>query len=145
MIFTMMVNSTPHARSSIAKAQRINQVLKEWDAVGFRSGYMLRNLEWISDLDIAYDASTFDTDPFEPQPDGVNTIFPFWDRSSDKRKGYVELPYTMAQDSTLFLILREKGIELWKRKLDWIAEHQGMALLNCASRLHRIRQCLLLL
>ena len=29
-------------------------------------------------LNIAYDASTFDTDPFEPQPDGVNTIFPFW-------------------------------------------------------------------
>ncbi len=30
------------------KVQRINQVLKEWDAVSFRSGYMLRNLEWIN-------------------------------------------------------------------------------------------------
>jgi hypothetical protein len=28
------------------------------------------------DLNIEYDASTFDTDPFEPQPDGVGTIFP---------------------------------------------------------------------
>ena len=112
------------------KAQRINKVLKEWGAVGFRSGYMLRNLEWIKELDIAYDASTFDTDPFEPQPDGVNTIFPFWGHSSGERKGYVELPYTMVQDSTLFLILREKSIELWKKKLDWIAGHQGMVLLN---------------
>ena len=60
------------------KARRINSYLEEWDAVGFRSGFMLRNLEWIHDLNIAYDASTFDTDPFEPQPDGVNTIFPFW-------------------------------------------------------------------
>ena len=60
------------------KAQRINHYLEEWNAVGFRSGYMLRNLDWIHDLNIAYDACTFDTDPFEPQPDGVNTIFPFW-------------------------------------------------------------------
>ena len=112
------------------KAERINEVLKEWGAVGFRSGYMLRNLEWLKELDIAYDASTFDTDPFEPQPDGVNTIFPFWDQSSGKRKGHVELPYTMVQDSTLFLLLREKNIQLWKKKLDWVAGHQGMVLLN---------------
>ena len=56
------------------KAERINAYLKEWNAVGFRSGYMLRNLDWVHDLNITYDASTFDTDPFEPQPDGVNTI-----------------------------------------------------------------------
>ncbi len=60
------------------KAERINAYLKEWNAVGFRSGYMLRNLDWIHDLNITYDACTFDTDPFEPQPDGVSTIFPFW-------------------------------------------------------------------
>jgi hypothetical protein len=133
------------------KAARINNYLKEWSAVGFRSGYMLRNLDWIHDLEIAYDACTFDTDPFEPQPDGVSTIFPFWvPAPSSKlsalgssptlnnqhstlnypRGGYVELPYTMAQDSTLFLLLREKSIQVWKRKLDWIAEHQGMMLVN---------------
>ena len=60
------------------KAVRINQFLKEWGASGFRSGFMLRNLKWLHDLDIAYDSSTFDTDPFEPQPDGAGTIFPFW-------------------------------------------------------------------
>ena len=60
------------------KAERINAYLQEWNAVGFRSGYMLRNLDWVHDLNIAYDACTFDTDPFEPQPDGVSTIFPFW-------------------------------------------------------------------
>jgi len=59
-------------------AQRINHYLREWGAVGFRSGFMLHNLDWLHDLDIEYDASTFDTDPFEPQPDGVGTIFPFW-------------------------------------------------------------------
>ena len=39
---------------------------------------MLHNLEWFHDLNVKYDSSTFDTDPFEPQPDGVGTIFPFW-------------------------------------------------------------------
>jgi hypothetical protein len=59
-------------------AQQINKYLEAWDAVGFRSGFMHHNLEWLHDLHITYDCSTFDTDPFEPQPDGVSTIFPFW-------------------------------------------------------------------
>ena len=136
------------------KAHRINSYLKEWNAVGFRSGFMLHNLEWINDLEIQYDASTFDTDPFEPQPDGVETIFPFWvsrpssinssrdrvvvERDSQRqlssinhpRSGYVELPYTLPQDSTVFNFLRETTIDIWKSKLDWIVQNGGMALLN---------------
>jgi hypothetical protein len=152
------------------KAKWINHYLKEWGAVGFRSGFMLRNLDWIHDLNIQYDASTFDTDPFEPQPDGAGTIFPFWvpagaagsskfgvrssmldvnsspsseirnpksepssspvTRHSSPAGGYVELPYTLVQDSTLFLFLREPTPEIWLRKLDWIVQHGGMALVN---------------
>jgi hypothetical protein len=110
-------------------AKRINEVLAEWGSVGFRSGFMHHNLEWLLDLNVEYDMSTFDTDPFEPQPDAVNTIFPFW-VSSVTRPGYMELPYTLPQDSTVFLCLGEKDISIWKRKLDWIAEKGGMALLN---------------
>src|SRR4029077_9333129 len=51
------------------RARRINDYAREWGASGFRSGFMLRNLDWLHDLDVQYDASTFDTDPFEPQPD----------------------------------------------------------------------------
>ena len=125
----------------LRKAQRINYYLKEWNAVGFRSGFMFHNLNWIADLGIQYDASTFDTDPFEPQPDGVDTIFPFWvpctssinSQSSTidhPRGGYVELPYTLPQDSTLFKFLGRTTIDVWKKKLDWIVQHGGMALLN---------------
>ena len=109
------------------QARRINQHLQAWGASGFRSGYMLHNLEWIQDLDVLYDASTFDTDPFEPQPDGVGTIFPFWFQRNGSR-GYVELPYTLPQDSTLFVLLKETSIDLWTKKLDWVASHGGMAL-----------------
>jgi len=108
-------------------AARINSHLKEWGAVGFRSGFMLHNLEWLQDLDIGYDASTFDTDPFEPQPDGAGTIFPFW-RARANGSGYVELPYTLPQDSTLFLLFGETKPDIWLRKLDWVAEHGGMAM-----------------
>jgi hypothetical protein len=110
-------------------ARRINEHLKSWGAVGFRSAFMLHNLEWLQQLNVLYDASTFDTDPFEPQPDGVRTIFPFWVRRDDAG-GYVELPYTLAQDSTLFLVLEETGIDVWTRKLDWLAAGGGMALVN---------------
>lgn len=118
------------------KAERISQYLSDWEAVGFRSGFMLRRLEWLHELNISYDASTFDTDPFEPQPEGAHTIFPFLLRPAgpadppDPCSGYVELPYTLPQDSTLFLVLREKDNRIWREKLDWIARQGGMALLN---------------
>lgn len=111
------------------QAQEINRYLKAWNASGFRAGFMFHNLEWLQDLNVLYDASTFDTDPFEPQPDGVETIFPFWVQGSDS-KGYVELPYTLPQDSTLFLLFKETTIDLWKKKLDWVASHGGIALVN---------------
>ena len=106
---------------------RVNGHLERWQAAGFRSAFMFHNLEWLRELNILYDASTFDTDPFEPQPESVNTIFPFWVGRSDG-SGYVELPYTLPQDSTLFLILGEKTNDIWKRKLDWVARHGGLAL-----------------
>ncbi len=112
------------------RATKINRYLKEWDAVGFRSPAMHHNLKWLHLLDIIYDASTFDTDPFEPQSDGVETIFPFWVNGHDHQKGYVELPYTLAQDHLLFIIMKEANINIWKQKLDWIVDHGGMALLN---------------
>jgi len=142
------------------RAPRINSYLKKWGAVGFHSPAMIRNLDWIGDLDIEYDGSTFDTDPFEPQPDGVRTIFPFLVKrnpvghgsspssvpasehpscaassppsllASQRGSRYVELPYTLPQDHCLFVILKQKDIRIWKQKLDWIAEKGGMALLN---------------
>lgn len=112
------------------RAIRINHYLQAWKAVGFHSPSMHHNLEWIHDLTIEYDQSTFDTDPFEPQPDGVGTIFPFLVQGNPTQKGYVELPYTLPQDFTLFVIMKQRNIKVWKEKLDWIAEKGGMVLLN---------------
>jgi uncharacterized protein len=113
-----------------SQAARINEYLKQWGAVGFRAGFMFHDLQWQQQLNIRYDLSTFDADPFEPQPDGMGTIFPFWVEKDDGQGGYMELPYTLVQDSTLYLFLQEKTIAVWKKKLDWVAEHGGMVLLN---------------
>lgn len=160
-----------HHRPTFEKrAKRINQYLKKWDARGFRSPLMHHNLDWLHALEIDYDTSTFDTDPFEPQPDGANTIFPFFvekcpepveglssnsnsihdqkslinnqntqedpqsaisnPQSRSSADGYVELPYTLPQDSTLFLLLKETDNRVWNQKLDWIADCGGMAFVN---------------
>ena len=110
-------------------AKQINQHMKQWNCVGFRCPRMFHNLDYIHDLNIEYDASTFDTDPFEPQPDGIRSIFPFWIQNKHSHRGYVELPYTLPQDFLLFVLMKEKNIDIWKKKLDWIVGHGGMTLL----------------
>lgn len=108
---------------------RIQRYVRAWGVQGFRAPSTVRNLDWIGELDITYDASTFDTDPFEPQSMGAGTIFPYWVESRTARRRYVELPYTLAQDFTLFVMLGEKNTDVWRRKLDWIAERGGMAMM----------------
>ena len=110
------------------RAVKINQYMKEWNIVGFRAPAVHHNLEWIGELDIEYDLSTFDTDPFMPQPDGVGTIFPFLVERKNGKPGYVELPYTLDQDFTLFILLKETTPQIWIDKLNWIANNGGMAL-----------------
>ena len=48
--------------------------------------------------------------------------------STDSLRGYVELPYTLPQDHTLFIFLKESTTDIWKKKLDWIVEKGGLAL-----------------
>jgi hypothetical protein len=134
--FEVAVHGLTHAgnpfasfRRFVGQAPRINHYLRTWGAQGFRSPSMFHNLHWIHLLDVRYDSSTFDTDPFEPQPDGAGTIFPFWVSNREAGHGYVEVPYTLPQDGTLFVLLGEKDDGVWRRKLEWIARHGGMALM----------------
>ncbi len=111
------------------RAPIINDRLREWQCVGFRAPAMYCRHDWLHELSIEYDSSTFDTDPFEFEAPAAKTIFPFWVNRGINGNGYVELPYTLAQDFTLFVLLKEKNIDTWKQKLDWIAGHGGMALI----------------
>jgi peptidoglycan/xylan/chitin deacetylase (PgdA/CDA1 family) len=105
-------------------AEKINSYLKSLGAVGFRAPLTIRNPEWMQALNIEYDLSFFDTDPFEPIPGGAMSIWPFL------LGHFVELPYTLVQDYTLTDVLKEHTPNLWLKKIEFIRQHCGMALLN---------------
>jgi hypothetical protein len=108
----------------MSQAREINFWLRRWESVGFRSPMTHRNPLWMQALEIDYDSSWFDTDPYEPMPGGCMSIWPF------HMGRFVELPYTLPQDHTLLVTLGERSPRLWIDKTMFIRNHRGMALLN---------------
>jgi peptidoglycan/xylan/chitin deacetylase (PgdA/CDA1 family) len=103
-----------------ANLPKIHRYLREWGASGFRSPATHRHTDWMPELGCLYDTSFPDSDPFEPQPGGCCSIFPFFIGD------LVELPITLVQDHTLFEILRERSVRRWIEKSDWIIENHGL-------------------
>lgn len=101
----------------------INQAIENFGASGFRSPMVHRNLGWQQELNIDYDTSCFDIDPFQASPGGVGMIWPF---IAGK---FVELPYTLPQDHTLFIRLGHQDDQVWRDKLEFLIRHHGMALM----------------
>ena len=106
------------------RSLRINHYFSKFNSAGFRSPLMMRNPIWMQALEMDYDLSFFDTDPYEPIPGGVMSIWPFFIGH------FVELPYTLPQDSTIFLVLCENTPQIWLQKVDFIEHNHGMALIN---------------
>ncbi len=106
------------------RVARINTALENLDARGFRTPLTHRQPEWMQDLQMEYDLSFFDTDPYEPMPGGTMSLWPF------ELGHFLELPYTLVQDYTLTSVLGEDSPRLWLEKIDFLREYHGMALLN---------------
>ena len=85
---------------------------------------MHRHPEWLQALNVENDLSFFDTDPYEPIPGGTMSIWPFI------LGRFLELPYTLVQDSTLFFNLGERTPRIWLEKIEFLKEYYGMALVN---------------
>jgi peptidoglycan/xylan/chitin deacetylase (PgdA/CDA1 family) len=122
----------------------IQAALESFGAVGFRAPMVHRNLEWLQQLDILYDASCFDADPYQAMPGGVGGVWPFI------AGRFVELPYTLPQDHTLFITLNERDGRIWQDKLDFLVKLRAMALvithpdyLDSPRRIDAYRQLLL--
>jgi hypothetical protein len=81
-----------------------------------------RNMAWMQSLHVEYDASCFDADPYQAMAGGVGGVWPFI------AGRFVELPYTLPQDHTLFIALEQRDEQTWLRKLDYIVKLCGMAL-----------------
>jgi hypothetical protein len=101
-------------------AKRINQYAKEFGTRGFRAGSMYRNQEWHGALDISYDMSVPNVAHLEPQSGGCCTVMPYFIGN------VLELPLTATQDYSLFHIIGDYSINLWKQQIELVLQRNGL-------------------
>jgi hypothetical protein len=104
----------------LSRVERINRYGKEYGADGFRSAVLYRNPDWYGALDFAYDMSVPNVGHLEAQRGGCCSIMPFFIGK------ILELPVTTTQDYSLFHILKDYSIDLWKRQVRRIVAKHGL-------------------
>ncbi len=104
----------------LVRAEAINGYAKAFGARGFRAAMMHRNPDWYEALGVSYDLSIPNTAHLEPQHGGCCTVFPYFIGN------VLELPLTTTQDYSLFHILNDYSIELWKRQIGLIRQRHGL-------------------
>lgn len=102
------------------RAVKINKYAQQFGARGFRAACMYRNQDWLRTLSVAYDMSVPNVAHMEPQRGGCCTVLPYFIGN------VVELPLTTAQDYSLFNILDQHSIDLWKKQIDAILDSHGL-------------------
>lgn len=111
-------------RSSFQRrAARINDYARRFESRGFRAGAMYRNQQWLCDLDFSYDMSVPNVAHLEPQRGGCCTVMPYFVGN------VLELPLTTVQDYSLFHILGDYSISLWREQIDRIVAQNGLVAL----------------
>ena len=104
----------------LRRAKRINNYAREYGAEGFRSGILYRNADWYDAFEFSYDMSIPNVAHLDPQRGGCCTVMPYFIGK------IVELPLTCTQDYTLFQILGDYSIDLWKEQIALVREHHGL-------------------
>jgi hypothetical protein len=104
----------------VRRAAKINGYVHQYDCRGFRAGAMYRNQDWYDVFEFSYDMSVPNVAHLEPKRGGCCTVFPYFVGK------IVELPLTTAQDYSLFHILNDYSIDLWKRQLALIRGRNGL-------------------
>jgi hypothetical protein len=104
----------------LRRAAKINRYISEFQALGFRAGAMYRNQEWMADLNLSYDMSVPNVAHLEPQRGGCCTVMPYFIGN------IVELPLTMTQDYSLFHIMENYSIDVWKNQIDLVSRRNGL-------------------
>jgi len=102
------------------RAASINGYLHRYNAKGFRAGAMYRKQDWYDLFEFSYDMSVPNVAHLEPLQGGCCTVMPYFIGK------IVELPLTTAQDYSLFHILNDYSIDLWKQQFALIRERNGL-------------------
>jgi hypothetical protein len=105
----------------LRRAERINRYARLYCVRGFRSAVLYRNVEWYGELEFSYDMSIPNVAHLEPQRGGCCTVMPFFIGD------ILELPVTTAEDYTLFHMLRDYSLDLWRCQLGQIMDEHGLA------------------
>jgi hypothetical protein len=106
----------------LARLPEMRAVASRIGATGFRSPATQRAPDLIGILGFDHDSSYPDSDPYEPQPGGCASWLPYPMGDS------VELPITLPQDHTLFVILQHADERAWIDKAEVVRRRGGMAL-----------------
>lgn len=104
----------------LLRASKINEYIRRYRAFGFRSGSMYRNQDWYEAYDFCYDMSVPNVAHLEPQRGGCCTVMPYFVGS------ILEIPLTTTQDYTLFHILNDYSLDLWKAQISLIKAKYGL-------------------
>ncbi len=102
------------------RAARINFYLRKYGSRGFRAGAMYRRQDWYDSFEFAYDMSVPNVAHLEPLRGGCCTVMPYFIGN------ILEMPLTTAQDYSLFHILEDYSIELWRQQLALIKGKNGL-------------------
>jgi len=105
----------------LERVAKINQYGKEFKARGFRSAVLYRRLEWMNELDFAYDMSVPNVAHLDPQRGGCCTVMPYFIGD------LLEIPVTTTQDYSLFHILGDYSMRIWEEQVATITQVHGMA------------------
>jgi len=103
------------------RAESINRYVNEYGATGFRSGRLYRNPDWYHELKVSYDMSVPNVGHLDCQRGGCCTVFPYF------IGGILELPVTTSQDYSVFHILGDYSLALWKEQIDLVRMKSGLA------------------
>jgi len=104
----------------LRRAAKINEYCCRYQARGFRAGAMYRNPEWYDAFEFSYDMSVPNVAHLEPKRGGCCTVMPFFIGN------ILELPLTAVQDYSLFYMLNDYSIDIWKKQLGLIRENHGL-------------------
>ncbi len=104
----------------LRRAKDINSYGRRFGSSGFRAAVLYRKQQWFEALDFSYDMSVPNVAHFDPQRGGCCTVMPYFIGK------ILELPVTATQDYTLFNILNDYSIDLWKKQINLIMERHGL-------------------
>lgn len=104
----------------LRRAKKINRYADRYNARGFRAGAMYRVIDWYDAYEFSYDMSLASVAHLEPKRGGCCTVHPFFIGK------ILELPLTTSQDYSIFHILNDYSIDLWKNQIDLIRQRNGL-------------------